>query len=161
MCFSVLSRHRVQILMLVFMLFHCSDFAQKPKSSTTLHVSFDAARLLQTQRAGSLQHSRRRRQLASLYAQHRTPSHATSVRRASRVVHFRVQAASSISKPSLALVHLLGQAVFRTLGELSFVCQSYLAFPWRCRGPTELEACGVLPRSQCVYRSHISGPAVL
>ena len=52
------------------------------------------------------------------------------------------------------------QAAFQTLSALSFVCQLCLAFPWRYRGPTELEACGVLPRSQCINRSHISVPAV-
>ena len=161
MCFSVMSRNRVQLFMLVFMLFHCNDFAQKPKSSTALHVSFDVAHLLQTQRAASSTHSRRRRQLVSLNAQHRAPSNATFVRQAGRVIYFPVRAAPSISNPRLALVHLLGQAASQTLSALSFVCQSCLAFPWRGSEPTAIEACGVLPRSQCINRSHVSEPAVL
>ena len=51
MCFSVMSRNRVQLFMLVFMLFHCSDFAEQPSGSTTSHDSFDFVHLLQTQRS--------------------------------------------------------------------------------------------------------------
>ena len=156
-----MSRNRVQIFMLVSMLFHCGDFAQKPKSSIALHVSFDVAHLLQTQRAESLTHSWRSRQLVSLNAQHRAPSNATFVQQVGRVIHFHVRAAPSISKPSFALVHLSRRAAFQTVSALSFVCHSCLAYPWRCRGPTDIEACGVLPQSQSINRSRVSVPAVL
>ena len=184
MRFQVASRHRLQIFMLVFMLFHCSDFEQKPQSSTALHVSFDVAHLLQTQRAESLAHRRHRGQHANIGPQHRAPSNATSAWRAGRVIHSldcRIYAqlrkcdhrplqdqgkhnsfrdAHSTSRPSVALEQFLKQAILQTSCELSFVCRSCFSFPRPCRGPTELAACGVLPQHQYIVRSHVSEPAV-
>ena len=184
MCFSVMSRNRVQLFMLVFMLFHCSDFEQKPQSSTALHVSFDVAHLLQTQRAETLTHRRHRDQHVNPGVLHRAPSNATSAWQAGHVTHSldcRIYAqlrkcdhrplhdqgkhnsskdAHSNFRPSVALEQFLGQAILQTSCGLSFVCRSRFSFPRPCSEPTKLAACGVLPQHQYIVRSHVSEQAV-
>ena len=187
MSFSVQSRHRVQIFMLVFMLFHCSDFAEQSSNSTTSHDSFDIVRLLQMPQTGTSQHRRPDGQPKRHKARQRAPSSATFVPRACCSIHFLTcsicaqtcdcghrplhgtetnkssQAVLLTSQPRSALISFLGQADFPASCAFSCVCPFCLELPRHCHGPTVIEAGGVLPRCrcQCFHRSHVLGPAVL